>query len=701
MRYLVFFLIFPTMVWAQDPPVIPANQTRVVLSSAPIGGNVGDTLFATENPSGWTLNNEDNTAAPGVPVNDFFFTLDNSGQLKVLRSLEPLVSVNNTVAIDLTVEAFNVAGASGPESVSVIVILDAATTAGPVILAGQERSVVTNAAVGDPVGAPLFATLEPEAWAITFEDNNGIFPADERYFEVASDGQLTVLRPLQPFFPGRLQTDITLTMQAFNANGSSIEEDVIVHIIEGDHPTIYPAQVRSILSTHAIGAPIGQPLQASGDPTYWNILGGNSSGIFTLDNEGQLSIAANFDPDSFTTNPELFTLEVEAGNEDGPSLGEDVVISVGIGDCGHIPATQTRFVSSIALPDDQIGFPVDTHNLDSVWIEEAWVDAGQVVPGATPEDVTTAFSIDAEGSTLGQLNVLRPLSEIFDTELITKINIRVKGHAIPAGCPGFAEELVVLYVLPSDAGSGTGGGTGGTGGGTVDPETDFSTFILDDNLRACIRSSFGLAASEPLTADLVLGTTHLDCLCRSNSAVTDLSGIHLFIGLEFLSLANNLITDIEQLSGLTELKDLRLSNNLITDVTTGNPLASMVNLERLDLSNNQIEDANAFSTLANINFLSIANNQICDIASLAALANLPGESGIKIGDTIHLDNNHLTSTQALSDIGIIQSTGAFVTTDGQTACTTFSVITLDTWPINTVADFAELLNGRAIPPCNP
>jgi len=699
MRYLVFLLIFPTMVLAQ-PPTIPMNQTRVVLSSAPISGNVGDTLFATGTPTGWTLNNEDNSASPGVPVGDFFFTLDNGGQLKVLRSLEPLVAGSSTVSIVLTVEAFNADGSSGEETVEVVVIEDASTTAGPVILAGQERAVITSAIVGDPVGAPLFATLEPEAWAIIAENNGAApVPATERYFEIGNDGQLTVLRPLQGFHPGRAQHSVTLTLLAFNANGSSIAEDVTVYVIEGDHPTIFGNQSRSILSTHAIGAPVGQPLQASADPTYWSILAGNDSGIFTLDNEGQLSTAAFFNPDNFGSSPEIFTLTVEAGNEDGPSAPETVTISVGIGDCGYIPPTQTRFVSSIALPDDQIGFPVDTHLLDSVWIEELWVDTGFPLPGITPEDVTSSFSVDASGSTIGQLNVLRPLSAIFDTEAITKITLRIKGHTSESGCPTFAEELVSIYILPSDAGTGTGGGTGGTGGGTVDPETDFSTFILDENLRECVRSSLGLASSEPLTADLVLGTTHLDCLCRSNSAVTDLSGIHLFTSLEFLSLANNLIADIEQLAGLTALKDLRLSNNLLTDITTGNPLASMTALERLDLSNNQIVESNAFSTLSNISFLSITNNQICDIASLVALANLPGDAGIKIGDTIQLDQNQLTSTQALSDIGSLQATGAFVTADGQTTCTTLAAITLDSWPISTIVDFAEILNGRAIPPC--
>ena len=693
MRYLLYLVVatFGVLnVYAQ--PTIPSGQTRAVLSSAAPGANVGDPLFATGTPTSWSIVLEDNSAAGGaVGANELFFTIDNTGQIEVLQPLTALFGVvSGSVTVVLTVQAFNNSGSSATETVDVTVVEDQGG-GGPIVLPGQSRSVVTNASVGANVGATVFATGDPDAWAIINEDNSASpnVPANERFFEISNTGQITVLRPLQVFFPGnRAQVTVILTVRAFNATGSG-DGDIEINIIEGELPIIFGGQARAIQSTHAPGDPIGDPLEASGNPIFWNIIAGNS--IFAINNAGQLTTTAFFDPDSFINNPEVFDLQIVAGNADGTSASVTVSISVLIGVCCYIPATQTRFVSSAAQPDVTIGDPIDIHELDSVWIEEAWIDN-------YPPDplVTTYFSIDSPqggGAGLGQLRVLRPLPNLFDPDLITKINIRIKGHCPILGCPDFSEELVVLYVLPDDA-------VIGGDPGDPDPGTDFSSLIPDPNLLACIRETLGLAGGSPLTAELVLGLDHLDCLCRSNNAITDLTGLHLFTNLEFLQLSNNLITNIEEIAGLTLLKDLRLANNLITDITTGNPLVSLTLLERLDLSNNQIVETNAFSTLTELSFISIADNNVCSISSLAALANLPGASGLKVGDTVFLDRNHLTSTQALTDIGTIQSAGAFVTATGQTGCTTRIPITLEGFPDHTVIDYTEILNSRLPPNCN-
>lgn len=320
-----------------------------------------------------------------------------------------------------------------------------------------------------------------------------------------------------------------------------------------------------------------------------------------------------------------------------------------------------------------------------MWVNDAWIDGGAPDP-----DITSSFNI----SDTGQLSLVRPLSAIFDPDLITRVIVRVTGHVSLGGCSDEVTQDLVVYVLPDDAVT-TGGGGGG--GGTT--PVDISLLFTDLNLRSCVRDTLGLATDEVMTVEMALGLTHLDCLCRSNNAITNLDGLQVLSGLEFLSLANNLITDIENVAGLTELKDLRLANNLIIDIETGNPLASLVNLEVLDLSNNQIKNTNAFSTLVNISFLSLADNKACDIASLQALANLPA-GGIKQGDTIILDHNHLVSTQALQQIGSIQSTGAFVSAIGQTSCTADAPIILTTWPENSVLEYTTIINTHLAPNCN-
>ena len=394
-----------------------------------------------------------------------------------------------------------------------------------------------------------------------------------------------------------------------------------------------------------------------------------------------MTTVAFFDPDFIVPPPtQTFAVQVVAGNADGESSPTTVNVNVTISaSCGYIPPNQTRFVSSIASAGTQIGDPIDVHNVDSLWINEAWLDGGAPDP-----DIATSFGID----TSGQLSVVRPLANIFDPDAINGVTVRVTGHVPLGGCSSEITQDVRVWVLPDDTVV-----TGGGGGGTT--PVDISLVFTDPNLRNCVRSSLGLAPDEVMTIEQAQDMTNLDCLCRSGNAITNLDGMQVLTSLERLSLARNLISNIEDLAGLTALRDLRLANNLINDIETGNPLASLTNLEVLDLSNNLIVDTNAFSTLVNINFLSIANNRACDIASLEALANLPTD-GIKQGDTIILDNNQLTSTAALQQIGAIQQTGAFVSADGQVACTSEAPIMLSTWPSDDVRVFTELINRPLI-----
>jgi flavin reductase (DIM6/NTAB) family NADH-FMN oxidoreductase RutF len=743
----------------------------------------------------------------------------------------------------------------------------------PVISAGQTRFIVSDANVNDDVGDPVFASNTPSSWSIITYDT-----ADP-YFTIDNGGQITVLSPLGPLFKRRASFDVTLTLRAFNCQGSSADVDVVITIVEasGSVPVILPGQIREISNAITPGTSVGDPIIASFDPTFWHILTEDpDEGAFEINNSGQIATLIFLDYLDFTRDDtQVVVLTIQAGNEFGLSAPVDVLINITLTvtfRCADIPDDlypQTRFISRLANVGDNIGDPLDSHGIDSFWIEAAWVN-GMSVP-------SSFFRIGADD---GQLTVGRPYEDFpatFPANAVTLVSVMVVGHNVPPqGCPEFIFADVNVYILPADssvprvlpgqvrylatsAGAGasvgspilaagavsdppspitgwsiaggnddnvfeinnggqiltvlsptlltfvdgvatvplevvvfndqgasapvvvtiivtedgeaptTGGsitgqitfasnadpivitsvahglisgnqvsianvfgntdangiffitvvdanmfsldGSSGNGdwqpsplatwtllNGAGEPAEDFSQFITDAALLNCVKSSLGLGAAEALPESSVTSMTHLDCSCRDDVAITDISGLRFFVNLEFLSLVNNLIGNIQPLTGLTALTDLRLSGNLIADIETDNPLASLQNLTHLDLSENQIRGTNAFSTLAQLHFVSLADNNICDITSLVQLA-LDG--GLGDDDTVILDGNHLHSTAGLNQISQIETTGTFVSHfDNDSICPPFFALALSVWPNPDIRVFLEFMDGRSVAPCN-
>ena len=655
-------------------PVIAAGQSRNVLSSSAVNDPVGSPVFSSGAALAWTIVSETNPTAGGVPANEIFFAVDNGGQITVAQGLDAFFpGTPAPVVITLTLRAFNDSGPSADETITITIIEDSGASLS--IPAGQSRNIISSADIGAAVGDPLAAAGSPTGWSIANQINPAVagIGTNERFFDIDNQGQITVLKSLEPFFPEArgLSTTVTLTVEAVNDEGGNDQEDITIFIQEGDKPSIPGGQIRSIPSDVTPGSAIGDPIYADPAATYWTILAGNDEGAFDIDNSGLLT--TNFFLDTVFgggANPLSLTLTVQAGNETGLSAPTDIEIVIRfVGRCGYISPSQTRFVSAVATEGTTIGGVIDFHEIDAMWIQETYVDNG-----LNPDEVSTAFNV----TSAGQISVLRSLGQFFPADSITKVQLVIRGHITTAGCTAFADEIVNIYVLPDTIAS-------------PDPDApdDFSAAITDITLRACIREALG--GVTQITANDVLSLDRLDCHCLG---VVDLDGLNYFRNLVFLTLSNNMIQDIRPLASLILLEDLRLSGNLITDVENANPLASLEALRNLDLSNNQIRNTNAFSTLSAIEFLSLSDNNVCDITSLVALAD---SGALSTGDTVHLDGNHLTSTQAIQDIGTIETAGAFVSAFGQTSinCSApFSVVQIEGWPFVSVLDFARIMEAR-------
>lgn len=705
MRNAVLLLCFCSL-GAFAQVTVSSNQTRQVLSTAT--GNIGSPLLAypSNGVEGWSIDSESNPGGYGsVSPTGIYFSINNSGQLSVAQSLRAFFpGPDGYAVVTLTVRAYDDAGNSDTDTVQVTIIEDRSY---PLIAPGQVRQVMVTADIGSNVGATLAVLNSPSGWSITGEDNwiDGMIDGvdqNEVFFSINNSGQLQVLQRLDRFFAslaGREeQLTVRLTLSAFNTAGAS-SETVDVIVVEGTLPAVVGGQIVNINSTASPGS-IGSPLAAIGNPTNWTILSGTAlpdttpaTAAFAISPTGQLSLNHYIDQITYTSNPFDVTLQVRASSIYGQSSTTNVIVRIAVLDstrCGAIPDTQTRYASSIGTVGDEIGDPIDFHGLDSLWIQAAWLD------GSLPDpDLATYFTIDA---TSGQLEVARPFSNVFDPDLITRVFVHIRGHVSGDQCPDFADQIINVYVLPSDAGTGGGGGA----------VPDFSSYIDDAQLLSCIREHLGLVPGDAMTAGMVVGLDHLDCACRNGQVITDLDGLHLFTGLQVLNLSNNMITDIRPLASLNELTELRLAHNSITDITSSNQLATMVNLVYLDLSHNHIRNTNAFTTLTNLDFLSLASNDICDISSLVQLATI---NGLATGDVLILENdalpvaspvgfenhgNHLASAAGTAQIGQISSRGVVVFSGNNngTCSTMHSNVNFPIWPGITIETLTEELNNN-------
>ena len=112
----------------------------------------------------------------------------------------------------------------------------------------------------------------------------------------------------------------------------------------------------------------------------------------------------------------------------------------------------------------------------------------------------------------------------------------------------------------------------------------------------------------------------------SNSNITSLIGIEVFLNLQALNCENGRLVNLD-VSDLTNLKRLKCNGNFFL---ASLDVSNLTNLEYLDCSNNQLTILNV-SDATNIQYLNCSNNQLLSL-DVSNLANL---------ETLYCSNNFL------------------------------------------------------------
>lgn len=474
MRYLVVLLLLPMALLAQ--PTIPPGQVRTALSSIGPEDTVGAPLFAiasTGTLGSWTIISEDNTAAGGgVNATEFFFTVDNSGQLTANQELAPLVANGTPVQIILTMRAFDDGGGSADETVDLWVIEDVGGLE-PAIPSGQTRVTSSGTVSGDSIGAVIFAANGPTSFSIVAEDNTataGAVPATERFFDIDAGGQITASQSLASLVANVSPVSIFLDLVAYNENGASATTSVEIVVVNsggvGGIPVVGVGQRRSLLTSAAIGAAVGDPLFASNinnpdvSPNWgWTLVSEDNTDagvvaglavddvFFNINNDGQLTVLQPLDI-LVTNNAQVdVILTVRAFNDFGNSLTESVTIRVvefvGGSDTPQIITGQARGVVSSVIAGGKVGDVLFATNSPTSWSIILENNAGAAGVGVADR----YFDIDNSG----QILVLQPLNPLVANTSPVEIFLTIQAYN---GQGGASPEVISIFVIADPAASG-------------------------------------------------------------------------------------------------------------------------------------------------------------------------------------------------------------------------------------------------------
>jgi len=201
------------------PPFIPAGQIRNVESTAGFGDSVGEPLFASNVPAGWSIIS---TQIDGLDV-DPLFQFDGSGGLTVLRDLSE-VFTRATIEVDLEVRTFNCMGPSNDQDVLVRIVQTDEPAGRPIIHLGQVQVGNSSVDVGTVFGnSPISATNAPSDWWIVSQT------PDLGFFDINASGNLLVNVNLSA---DPDVDNVTLMVQCSNNEGASDPTMVQVYIAQ-------------------------------------------------------------------------------------------------------------------------------------------------------------------------------------------------------------------------------------------------------------------------------------------------------------------------------------------------------------------------------------------------------------------------------------------------------------------------------------
>ncbi|MGI9324644.1 MAG: cadherin domain-containing protein [Pseudomonadales bacterium] len=369
-------------------------------------------------------------------VDDSLFSIDvNSGALSfnAAPDYDTPGDLNADNIYNLTVQVDDGAGGVVTQNVSVTITnIDEFDTSAVSDSDPAADSVSEDASIGSTVGVTAFAddADAPDSVTYSLDDDAG------GRFDIDSNTGVVTLNAALDY---ELATSHDITVRAQSTDGSSSLQvfTIAVGDVNDTAPVVTPAQTFNINEDAVLNDVVGTVLATDQDTVGslqgWNIVAGNTDGVFQIDAvSGAISIA---DPSNLNfESANQYTLTVQVG--DGINLSVTETVVVDINDVNEAPTFVSAPVLS-ATEDLLYSYTITTNDVDGdaltitdvtlpAWLTLVDNGDGTATLSGTPSNAEVgAHNIElqvSDGILTGSQNFTLTVANVNDAPVITSPN---------------------------------------------------------------------------------------------------------------------------------------------------------------------------------------------------------------------------------------------------------------------------------------
>ena len=240
------------------------------------------------------------------------FDIDNDGVITTTGDLDFEEAQSYTLSIDISDGSFLM-------NKSITIDINNLDEAVPTIDANQMFSIDENSSIGSLVGNVLASDDGIGVTMYSITAGNGS-PA---VFSIDNTGRLTTAEAID----FETTANYTLTIEVEDAAGKTANNTIIIEVndLDDEPPTIPAGQVFDVNENKPANTAVGSVIASDNvGVTSYAIIAGDTKGQFTIDNNGNITVAKNIDYETTTS----FTLTVEVMDAASQSATEDITITI-------------------------------------------------------------------------------------------------------------------------------------------------------------------------------------------------------------------------------------------------------------------------------------------------------------------------------------------------------------------------------------
>ncbi|WP_269582164.1 cadherin domain-containing protein [Roseibium sp. Sym1] len=304
---------------------------NTIAEDATAGTQVGVTALATD---------ADATDSVSYSVDDARFTVDENGVVTVADGAS--FDAETEGSIDITVTATSTDGSTSTETFSIAVSdVNESAVSAVTDSDASDNTIAEDATAGTEVGVTALATDADATDSVSYSVDDSRFTVDENGVVTVADGAS---------FDAETEGSIDVTVTATSTDGSTSTETFSIAVSDVDEydvsaVTDIDAAANGLAENAAEGTSIGVTASAGDDDVTDDVTFSISDNRFTIDENGEVTVAANASFD-YENEPTIY-LTVTATSTDGSTSQETFEVSVAdVAEAYQMELGQTTFTDT-------------------------------------------------------------------------------------------------------------------------------------------------------------------------------------------------------------------------------------------------------------------------------------------------------------------------------------------------------------------